>query len=105
MARILVVDDEKMVRNVVASTLRKEGHRVSEAANGREAAEEFQIDPPDLIITDILMPESDGLDMMMTLRAQSTVPPVIAMTGLSAHSQLYLDIAQSLGAQRTLAKP
>lgn len=105
MAKILIVDDEEIVRKLVTAALSKEGHTVVQATNGREAAAKLSTDPVDLLITDILMPESDGLEMIMNVQRDDKRLPVIAITGLYAQSPLYLKIATSLGAWRTLQKP
>jgi two-component system chemotaxis response regulator CheY len=105
MPRILVVDDDEMVRDAIASALKRAGYAVSEAANGREAAELFRSEPADLVITDILMPEKDGLETILTLNRGSGAVPIIAMTGLSSRSSLYLEMAKTFGAVRVLEKP
>ena len=105
MAHILVVDDDQMVRDVIVSVLTREGYTVSQAANGREAAEQFQKLPADLVVTDILMPERDGLETIMALTGGKNSVPIIAMTGLSSTSALYLEMARTFGALRILEKP
>lgn len=105
MAKILVVDDEQIVRRLITLALTNEGHVIVEATNGREAAAKLAAEPFDLLITDILMPETDGLEMIMNVQRDDKRLPVIAMTGMHAQSPLYLKIATSLGAWRTLQKP
>jgi CheY-like chemotaxis protein len=105
MAQILVVDDDDMVRQVIVSALTREGYTVAEAANGREAVEQLKLRPADLVITDILMPERDGLETIISLSGESRNVPIIAMTGLSSHSALYLEMAQTFGALHILEKP
>ena len=105
MARLLVIDDDEMVREVIASALQRAGHAVSQAANGREAAERIKQKPVDLVITDILMPERDGLETIISLNREHGPVPIIAMTGLSSHSALYLEMARTFGAVRILEKP
>ncbi len=105
MAYILVVDDEEPMRNIVVAALVQCGHVVAQAADGREAVLKIQTMSPDLIITDILMPESDGLEILMNLARENRKIPVIAMTGIPGEAALYLGIARRLGAVRTLAKP
>ena len=60
MARILIIDDEPNVRSMLRRMLHQAGHQVSEAGNGAEGIDLYERDPPDLIITDILMPEKEG---------------------------------------------
>jgi two-component system OmpR family response regulator len=71
---ILVVDDDPQIREVVRFAVGREGFRVSEAGNGRDALAAFERDPADLIILDILMPEMDGTDVCREIRRRSTVP-------------------------------
>lgn len=105
MARILIVDDEVTFRTVAAAALTKSGHSVLEAEDGRTALALLGAHPVDLIITDVLMPEQDGLELIMKVRESQNPVPIIAITGHPAKAALYLKIAQALGAQRVLAKP
>lgn len=105
MPSILVVDDDDMVRDAIASALKRSGYTVLEAADGREAAIRFKREPVDLVITDILMPERDGLETIQALSNGSGSVPIIAMTGLSSRSSLYLEMARTFGAVRVLEKP
>lgn len=74
MRKVLVVDDDAHIRDVVCFALRREGFETVEAGDGRSAVARFERDEPDLVILDILMPEADGLDVCRTLRADSNVP-------------------------------
>jgi CheY-like chemotaxis protein len=105
MPSILVVDDDEMVRDAIASALKRAGYSVLEAADGREAATRFKSQPVDLVITDILMPERDGLETIQSLNHGPDPVPIIAMTGLSSRSSLYLEMARTFGAVRVLEKP
>jgi len=71
---ILIVDDDPQIREVVRFAIGREGFRVSEAGNGRDAIEAFGRERPDLVILDILMPEMDGTDVCREIRRNSTVP-------------------------------
>ncbi|HZN56118.1 MAG TPA: response regulator transcription factor [Candidatus Polarisedimenticolaceae bacterium] len=71
---ILVVDDDPQIREVVRFAVGREGFRVSEAGNGRDAIAAFEREPADLIILDILMPEMDGTEVCRTIRRRSNVP-------------------------------
>jgi len=107
MARILLIDDDKAVRTMLRLTLAHFGHTVFEARNGKEGLELFKPANVDLVITDIVMPEKEGLEVLMDLRDKQ-VPPVkvIAISGggrLSAADNLHL--ARLLGAAKVLAKP
>lgn len=101
--KILVVDDDAGVRDVVRSMLESEGYLVSVAQNGREAlnslkAQEFQV-----VITDLVMPEQEGIETIKIVRRDYPAVKVIAMSG--AFGGDYLRIAGYLGAHGTLAKP
>jgi two-component system OmpR family response regulator len=73
-ARVLLVDDDKHIREVVRFALARAGHEVIEAADGRAALEAFAAHAVDAIVLDIIMPEEDGLEVCRKIRAQSTVP-------------------------------
>jgi CheY-like chemotaxis protein len=105
MARILIVDDEVTFRTVIASALVKSGHDVIEAEDGRAGLALLDSHPIDLVITDVLMPEQDGLELIMKIRGKANAVPIIATTGHPAKAELYLKLANTLGAQRVLAKP
>ncbi len=105
MASILVVDDDEMVRDALASALKRGGYTVLEAADGREAAARFSREAVDLVVTDILMPERDGLETIQALSRGAGSVPIIAMTGFSSRSSLYLEMARTFGAVRVLEKP
>jgi DNA-binding response OmpR family regulator len=105
-SRILVIEDDRNVRDVVATYLRRVGHDVLEAADGKRALSAIAADDIDLVITDINMPEMDGIEVITALRKSAPGAPVIAMSGGGlVHKQLLLDTARMLGAVHTLAKP
>ena len=81
MANILVIDDMIGVRRAVSSMLKRAGHQVTEADNGRSGLEMLGKQKFDLVVADILMPELDGTEVMFHLAAQSSRPKVIAMSG------------------------
>lgn len=105
MAIILLVDDDPLLRETVAAALKTAGHEVMEARDGVKALQQFSRRRPDLIITDIFMPERDGLETIIAVRKLQPAIPVIAMSGHSDDSSLYLHVAHKLGAQHILAKP
>ena len=105
MARILIVDDDPPIRRFISSVLRTAGHAVTEADDGLNAIELLRTETFDLMITDIVMPERDGLEMLMNLRRQKNTMPIIAMTGMPENSSLFLKVAKQLGASCTLTKP
>lgn len=106
MASILLIDDDDMFRDVLATALTQAGHVVKQAANGAEGLRLFRQEPPDLVITDIVMPEKEGLGTIMELRQSHPHARVIAMSGGLAHDpKLYLHMAEKFGASAVLAKP
>jgi CheY-like chemotaxis protein len=62
MARILIIDDEPNMRSMLRRMLHQAGHQVSEAGNGAEGIDSYERDPPDLVITDIIMPKKEGIE-------------------------------------------
>ena len=108
-ARILVIDDEPAIRGMLRDMLESEGHLIVDAPDGAVAMKqwrEHQDQPFDLIITDILMPEKDGLEVIREIRRLSPQTKVIAISGGSPQVHIrFLDIANYLGAYRTIEKP
>ena len=106
MARILVIDDEEPIRRLLARALVGEGHEVIEAKDGREALQLHLATPAELVITDIIMPEQDGLEVIMALKRKAPGIKVIAMSGGGRFGQTEaLHMAEPLGAFATLRKP
>ena len=105
MARILIVDDEVTFRSVVATALTQKGYSVVEAEDGRSALAALKGEAVDLVITDVLMPEQDGLEVIMNVRDANNPIPIIAITGHPGKADLYLRLAKALGAQHVLEKP
>jgi len=106
MARILVVDDQKPIRSMLRQTLEREGHEVVEAPDGEVALEVFRADPTDLLITDIVMPNKEGIEIIMELRRDFPDLAIIAISGGGRIGpEAYLDTAERLGAAKGLAKP
>jgi DNA-binding NtrC family response regulator len=101
--RILIVDDDAGVRQVLRSMLVAAGYTVSLASNGREAMERLHKEGFDLIITDLVMPEQEGIETIKLLRRDYPEVKIIAISG--AFGGDYLRIAGFLGAHRTIAKP
>ncbi len=105
MPRILVIDDDESVRSTLEEMLVRDGHTVATAENGLKGVELFRARPFDVVITDIIMDEQEGLETIMALRHEAPGVGVIAMSGGSGRSPFYLQMAARLGADHTLAKP
>ena len=104
MATILIIDDEELIRALLRSALEAAGYEVMEAANGRIGLELYRHRPTDLVITDILMPELNGLDMLLELTREFLRAKVIAISGAGGEKNV-LDVAKLLGARQTFQKP
>jgi DNA-binding response OmpR family regulator len=106
MARILIIDDEPSVRELLCSMLMEEGHEVVEAADGKAGMRVFQESPADLVITDLIMPEKEGIETIMELRRDFPDVKIIAMSGGGIiQARDYLGMAQGMGAHRVFEKP
>lgn len=103
---ILVVDDEIDFGKILAATLIKLGHTVSTASGGREASAEIARQKFDLVITDLVMPEKEGIELIQELARISPGTRIIAMSGGGVNaSKSYLKIATHMGAKAVLSKP
>ncbi len=100
--RVLVVDDEPMVREVVTAYLERDGCRVTVAEDGRAALDALQATAPDLVVLDVMLPELDGLSVLTQLRRTSDVP-VILLTARTEESDRILGL--ELGADDYVVKP
>jgi CheY-like chemotaxis protein len=106
MSRILIIEDDSEVREYLESVLSRAGYEVLSAANGKEGVELFREKPVDLVVTDIIMPEKDGIETIMDLRRANPQLKVIAISGGGrAEPENYLHSAKLLGASRTMKKP
>ena len=107
MAEILIVDDTPEVLCALAEMLRRDGYAVRTAQNGKEAVECYRRQPADLVITDIIMPEADGLETILCLRKNGHPVKILAMSGANnaTYPLDYLNIARKFGAMDTLSKP
>ena len=106
MESILIIDDEAQIRSMVRLVLEREGYVVSEAPDGAEGIRLFREKPADLIITDLIMPNKDGIGMMLELKKEFPAVNIIAMSGGGLNRpDGYLLGAKKLGAVHTLAKP
>jgi CheY-like chemotaxis protein len=106
MARILVVDDEDLVRNTLRRILERDGHEVLEAENGEVALEKFKQQQTDLVIVDLFMPVMDGLELLNELRLEFPGTKMIAISGsIYERRPRFLEIAGRMESVKTLAKP
>lgn len=106
MAGILLVEDDNDLRAMLKSSLERKRYTVIEASNGREALQKFKPLLTDLVITDLLMPEQDGIGLIMEVKKLRPDIKVIAISGGGkAGPSNYLSIAETLGADAVFAKP
>ena len=106
MVRILVIDDDEDFRSMLRTALEQDGYVVEEARNGREGLQRYVIAPTDVVITDLLMPEQDGLETIRALRQMNPQVKIIAISGGGRTGRLnFLPLAGMFGALRTLQKP
>ena len=100
MTKILLAKDEERVRALLKGVLESNGYEVQEASSGKEALQSYARSPPDLILTDLVMPDMEGIELITKIRKSDPNLKIIAMSGSN-----YLDVAEKLGADRILAKP
>jgi CheY-like chemotaxis protein len=100
---ILVVDDEASVRGFFREVLKNAGYEVDEAGDGREAEDRLALGGVDLVLTDLIMPNQEGIETIRMLRKQNPEIGIIAVSG--TRWTAFLDIALALGADAALAKP
>lgn len=106
MARILVIDDDADVRSVIRRHLQTEGYDVLEAADGKAGMKLFREHPADLVVTDLFMPEQEGLETIRELRRSFKDVKILVVTGSPPGGPMdFRAHATALGAKATLSKP
>ena len=106
MARIIVVDDDQMVRMAVRRILEPKGHQVEEAMDGVEGLELHRSNPADLLFVDIFMPNKSGLEVIQELNSSDSTAKIIAMSSIGMQDELdMMSLAKRYGAHRAFQKP
>ena len=108
MADILIIDDDPDILVLCRSFLEKEGHAVRTETDGRTGVKAFRANPADLVLTDIFMPNEDGLEVIKQLRSLHPEVPIVAMSGggrIVSVGAAALKAAKKTGAALTLKKP
>lgn len=106
MSSILVIDDNTPMREAVCEMLQQAGYEAISVEDGRLAAELHRTTPVDLVITDLFMPDTDGLEIIYQFRHEFPDVKIIAVSGGGSRGMLdLLAVAKNLGAQRVLMKP
>jgi len=106
MKKILVIDDDVIVRETIVQILESEGYAVVSADDGKRGVALFRSERPDLVITDIIMPEKEGIQTITEIRAMTPDAKVIAISGGGRIGNTdFLKIARLLGASDVISKP
>lgn len=106
MSKILLIDDDKLLRGTLREMLVELGCQVTEAEDGHDGLSKLERSNPDLIITDILMPNKEGIETIVELKQMRPDLPVVAISGGGGTGNMtFLEFAQKLGASRILRKP
>ena len=104
--RILIIDDDKLVRDTLRRALEGADFEVVEAANGDEGIRSYDAEPIDVVVTDLVMPEKEGIETIIELRRRDPEVKIVAISGASRIAGYeYLNVATKFGADRVLAKP
>jgi CheY-like chemotaxis protein len=103
MAVVLVVDDEREMRDLLREALEQAGHRVLTADDGRDALRVYHANQPDLVITDIFMPRRSGIDLVLQLNRLHPPPKIVAMSGVAGKG--FLDASREVNVLHTFVKP
>lgn len=105
-ATILIIEDDPAVRRMMVRILAQAKYEIIEAGNGEEGLKMFLAHRPDIIITDLLMPEKEGIETIREIRRTApTVPILAASGGGDTRNMMFLDLAKALGADEVLSKP
>jgi CheY-like chemotaxis protein len=106
MASILIVDDDNLFLTMLRAALTRAGYDVLAAPDGYEGLKLYEREPTDLVITDLVMPEKEGLELITQLKRLNPKVKIIAISGArEGFVKDYLKIAKALGAQRVVGKP
>ena len=106
MAKVLVIDDDHLVRRTISRILQTGGYQVALAEDGAKGVAKFRSERPDLVITDIIMPEQEGIETIIQLLRDNPTARIIAVSGGGRLGSMdFLTVANKLGAAATLRKP
>ncbi|MBL8691332.1 MAG: response regulator [Rhodospirillaceae bacterium] len=106
MARILLIDDDATVRYALKQVLERAGHQVEEANDGMVGIEKYNATHPDIVVTDIIMPNQEGIETIIKLKRMAPEVAIIAMSGGGrTGNRDFLAMAEKLGAARVMPKP
>lgn len=104
--KVLVIDDDHLVRYTLSRILQRNGYDVVTASDGKRAMTVFRDERPDVVITDIIMPEQEGIQTILMIRGERPEVKIIAISGgARTHNLDYLGMAQAFGADDVIPKP
>ncbi len=104
MARVLVIEDDAEMRRTLEKALQSVGHQVTLAQDGHEGMKSYRAAPTDVVITDLFMPNQDGIETMINLKREFPEAKIVAISGNISASAM-LSVAKRLGAIVVLEKP
>ena len=105
-SRILVVDDDDAIREMLAIVLQRRGFEVIKARDGNEALKLYKQQQFDLVVTDLIMPDREGIEVILEMRTMKRPVRILAISGGGkVHQSMHLNLARSVGADRVLSKP
>ena len=106
MARVLVIDDDEDLRGMLGDLLQRAGYSCDLAENGIDGMEKFRQSPPDVVITDIFMPEKDGFQVIQEMKKANPKVKIIVISGIGIRQELdIVSLALRMGVQHALEKP
>jgi len=106
MSTLLLIDDDDNFRSMLGELLTRKGYTVIEAQDGMDGLHKFREHSPDLIITDIVMPEQDGTGLILELKKLQSTTPIITISGGGGNKGAgYLEVAKVFGARQIFEKP
>lgn len=106
MEKILVIDDDSVVRVLLRQLFEQTGYTVCEASDGNEGVKLFKKESPDLVVTDLIMPEKEGLEAIKEIKSLKPDSKIVAISGGGiGNAQIYLGLARRLGASHVFEKP
>jgi DNA-binding response OmpR family regulator len=106
MHSVLIIEDDDFIQKMLKQTFERAGYEVTTASNGRVGLQLYHRKSFDVVITDLIMPEMEGIETITSLRKSNPKVQVIAISGGGRHRpEDYLEIAQKLGAKKTFTKP
>jgi CheY-like chemotaxis protein len=104
--KVLVIDDDHLVRYTLSKILQRNGYHVTTASDGKRAMAVFRDERPDVVITDIIMPEQEGIETILKIRSERPDVKIIAISGgARTHNLDYLGMAEAFGADDVISKP